>query len=112
MTAASYTGTTASPPRGHAFVGMEAITLEPAAGLACTCTVQPGAEVERMHLVQGEPQGAWRLYAPGESFDVGEGERVLLRPRGIGGAGVTFAWSGDRLEVLRNYTGAKGSKAG
>lgn len=115
MTAASYSGTQSSPARGHAFTGTDAITLEPAGGLTCVVTVHAGAPIERIAVDSSDEPVAgssWRQYREGERFTVQEGQRVLLRPRGIGGAGVTFAWGGDRLEVLRNYTGAKGSKAG
>ena len=88
------TGTTSSPTRGFAFgPGATQAVVEPGPGLNVTITVQAAVDIERMHIVEGEPQGAWRLYSPGQSFDVSEGERVLLRPRGAGGGGVTFAWS-------------------
>lgn len=115
MTAASYTGTTASPPRGHTFVQDQPCTVEPAGGLSVVVRVQAGAPVERLEVDNtDEPvSGAtWRQYHEGDEFTVAEGQRVLLRPRGSGGGGVTFQWSGERLAVLRDYTGARGSTAG
>lgn len=114
MTAASYSGTTSAPPRGHAFVQHEGITVEPAGGLTCTVTVQAGAPVERLEvdgLDEPVAGSSWRQYHEGESFEVAEGARVLLRPRGHGGGGVTFAWSGEeRLARLRAYDGSRGSR--
>lgn len=115
MSAASYTGTTASPPRGHAFVQGQPCTVEPAGGLTCVVRVQAGAPIERLEVDSADEPvsgSTWRQYHEGDEFTVDSGRRVLLRPRGIGGGGVTFTWSGDRLAVLRNYTGAKGSTAG
>lgn len=113
MTAATISGTTGSPARGWAFNGTDPITLEPAGGLSVTVTVQAGAPVERLRVDgHDEPSGGgWRQYDVGESFEVAEGERVLLRPRGQGGAGVTFEWHGEeRLARLRSYTGGRGSR--
>lgn len=115
MSAASYSGTTSSPARGHTFVQGQPCTLEPAAGLSVTVRVQAGAAIERIAVDSlDEPvTGAhWRMYHEGDEFEVAEGQRFLLRPRGSGGGGVTFKWSGERLAVLRDYTGAKGSTAG
>lgn len=112
MSAASYTGTTSSPPRGHSFVQDQACTVEPAGGLTVTVTVQPGSAVERIAVDStDEPVSgsSWRKFDEGESFEVGEGQRVLLRPRGGGGGGVTFAWHGaERLAALAAYGGRRG----
>jgi hypothetical protein len=104
-------GTTASAPRGWSWSATgDPIALEPGGvDLNCRVTILAGAPIERMQLVEGEPQGAWRLYDVGESFDVAGGERVLLRPRGSSGASCTFAWSGAALDALGQYRGERGS---
>src|SRR4051794_27709355 len=110
MNAADVNGT-ASQPAGWTFIAGKSMTLEPAAGLSVTVHVAAGAPVERLDVDgNDEPAGGtWRKYDPGAEFVVGDGQRVMLRPRGGGGAAVGFTWNGDeRLAALGSYTGGKG----
>jgi hypothetical protein len=82
-------GNGASPPHGHTF---GPASNECAVEGPVTVSIHAGSDVERMRLIEGEASGAWRAYVTGETFDVGADERVLLRPRGSGGASVWFTW--------------------
>lgn len=111
-TAADVNGTSgAGSPPGWSFHGTDPVTVEPAAGLIVTVRVYAGAPVEAAQVDSNDEPVAVpaQVLNPGDELIVNTGVRIMLTPRGSGGAAVGFQWAGaERLEALRTYTGRRG----